>query len=78
MSISGVNIDGYRTYPAYRLCGTLLVALLLVLGTGAVEAAHPRSCAATASCLSAHSPTADQPDLKVTGTLHREPRRRKH
>ena len=69
MSISGSKIDSRRTYSAYRLCGTLLAALLLVLGAGAVEAAPPEvACGNGELPARALANPPDQPDLKVTGT----------
>ena len=76
MSISGSKIDSRRTYSAYRLCGTLLAALLLVLGAGAVEAAPPRSVRRQrAACPCTRQP-ARSTRPESNGNLHREPRRR--
>jgi len=68
MSIGGVKIDGSMARSAYRLCGSLLAAVLLVLGVEAARAAPPDVVCSGGDDLPAHDlQPPDQPDLKVTG-----------
>jgi cell migration-inducing and hyaluronan-binding protein len=67
MSSSGIN--GYSARSAFKLCASLLAAVLLVLGAGAAKAAPSEVVCGNGNDLPVRElQPPDQPDLKVTGT----------